>query len=117
LTSETLDVIKKKMDFIGGDYLDSIAIPTEGIALTIASVGSAEVPDMNNRSVLKKFYTLKFVELNQQMLLTSKTHKKQLFNILGDKAKDWAGKQIVVFKDVSKTYGKERHHAMRFRKA
>jgi len=111
----SIETLNKKMEFIGGSYLDSEAVPVEGVTLTIKGLNKDKVEDMQTHKK-KDFFILSFEETKWQMLLSAKTQRKQIIRIMGSQsAKDWFGKKICVYKDTTRRYGPEKHYAMRFR--
>lgn len=100
--------IKKLMSFIGGKFLDSTAVPVEGIELTITGLRKAEVENPRTHKPEDK-WVLYFDELPEfGMVLGAKCNRKAAMARLGDSSREWAGKKLRIYRDPEVKFGKNK---------
>ncbi len=97
--------ILKKMAFIGGEFLDSSALPTlPGVEVTVEKVEKATVKRPGGQGEVK--WVLSFTEVpGFPMVLGAKTNRKMLMAKLGDNSAEWKGKKITIYRDPDVRFG------------
>ena len=97
--------VSKKMFFIGGQYLDSAALPlAPGVEVTVDRVEKAQVQRPGSKPEEK--WILHLTELpGFPMILSAKTNRKMMIARLGDDPAIWKGKKIFIYRDPDVRFG------------
>lgn len=112
----SLAEVQKKMEFIGGQYLDSTAFPEDGIDLTIRSIQTEQVENLKTfKKEPKKI--IYFEELELGMVLNAKCSKKMLLDLAGGDQSRFKGLRVNMYRDPTVKFGKNVTGGLRFRKA
>jgi hypothetical protein len=100
-----MNEILKKMAFIGGEYLDSSALPVlPGVEVTVGKIEKLEVKRPGGKGEMK--WVLHFSEIpGFPMVLGAKTNRKMLMAKLGDNSSEWSGKKIFIYRDPDVRFG------------
>lgn len=98
--------ILKKMSFIGGEFLDSSALPIlPGVEVTVEKMEKVAVKRPGSNQSEQK-WVIHFVEIpGFPMVLGAKTNRKMLMAKLGDNSAEWKGKHITIYRDPDVRFG------------
>lgn len=104
-----VEKIRKLMSFIGGEFLDSTAVPERpGITLTVAHLKKAEVKRPGAKNCEEK-WVLHFAEIPEfPMVLGAKVNRKIAMARLGESSRSWPGKTLTIYRDPDVRFGKDR---------
>ena len=104
-TPTPADQLRKTMGFIGGEFLDSTAVPTEGIELTVHGLKKSMVKNPRTQKDDEK-WVLFFEELPEfGMVLGAKCNRKAAMARLGDSSREWPGKKLRIYRDPNIKFG------------
>jgi len=102
-----IEDVKKKMSFIGGQYLDSAGLPISPESVEVTITKLAKSPVLNTRTMKEdEKWILHIEELPEfPIVLGAKTNRKFLMAKLG--ALPWTGKKVKICNDTSvKAFGR-----------
>jgi hypothetical protein len=107
-----LEEVKKKMDFIGGQFLDNEAFPNDGVQVTVKAI---KTEDVENPRTFKKEpkKVLYLEEFDQGMILGAKTNRKALIKL--SNGKELKGMKITLYRDPTVKFGSKTIGAIRIR--
>jgi hypothetical protein len=108
----TIEDVKKKVDFIGGKYLDSRALPEDGIEVTIKSLKTEMVQNLKTFKDEEK-KVLYFEEFSIGMILGAKINRVKLMQKC--EGKEMKGAKVTIYRDPSVKFGKQTIGAIRVR--
>jgi len=101
-----IEEVNKKMSFIQGEYLDSAAVPPQGVEVTIAKIKKEKIT--NPVGVESEKFVLYFEEIKEYgLVLGAKINRKMLMAKLGSDSSKWAGKKIIIYCDPNVRFGRK----------
>lgn len=101
----SLDQVIKLMAFIDGAFLDSKALPFDGIEVTIKSIKTEEIKNPRTfKDVEKK--VCYFNELEWGLVLGAKCNRVKLLDIVKGDSSKLVGTKITIYRDPTVKFGK-----------
>ena len=94
----SLEQVKKKMAFIGGEFLDNKALPVDGVQVTIKKMQTQTVKNMRTFKDEEK-KVLYFEELEHGMILSAKKQRRKLIEMVKVSSQELIGKKITIYQD------------------
>lgn len=111
---DAIEKVKAKMGFIGGQFLDSKALPESGVQVTIKNLQTEMVQNMRTfKDEEKKI--LYFEELPLGMVLGAKCNRVKLIKMVSESSKELIGKKITIYLDPKVKFGRETVGAIRIK--
>lgn len=100
-----LEKVNKLMGFIDGAYLDSTALPLDGVEVTIKAIKTEMVKNPRTFKEDEKKIAY-FNELKWGFVLGAKCNRKKLVGLVKDSSSELIGKKIVIYQDPTVKFGK-----------
>jgi len=100
-----LEKVNKMMSFIDGAYLDSSALPVDGVEVTIKAIKTEIVQNPRTFKEDEKKIAY-FNELKWGLVLGAKCNRKKLVSMVKQDASELIGKKIVIYQDPTVKFGK-----------
>lgn len=99
----SIEKVNKMMSFIDGAYLDSSALPVEGVQVTIKAIKTEMVQNPRTFKEEEKKIAY-FQELRWGLVLGAKCNRKKLVALVKHDASELIGKKIVIYQDPNVKY-------------
>ena len=100
----SIEKVIKLMEFIDGKFLDSKALPIEGVQVTIKSIKTEQVKNLRTfKDETKKICY--FNELPWGLVLGAKCNRKKLLDVVGGDSKKLVGAKITIYQDPTVKFG------------
>ena len=112
-----LEEIQKQISFVGGAFIDSQALPTEGVEVTVKALVNEEIENMRTFKKEKK-PVLYFDEFDLGFVLGAKTNRLKYVSIAKSKGKtpkEMKGEKITIYRDPTVKFGKNVVGAIRIK--
>jgi len=110
----SIEKVNKLMGFIDGAFLDSTALPVEGVQVTIKAIKTE--PILNPRTFKETDEKVAyFEELKWGLVLGAKCNRKKLVAMVNENSSELIGKKITIYKDPSVKFGRETVGAIRIK--
>lgn len=110
----SIEKVNKLMSFIDGAYLDSTALPLEGIQVTIKAIKTEHIKNPRTFKDEEKKVAY-FEEIKWGMVLGAKCNRKKLVGMVKDNSSELIGKKIVIYQDPDVKFGKNTVGAVRIK--
>ena len=107
-----LEDTQRKMDFIGGAFLDNEAFPTEGVPVTVKAIKTEKIQNLRTFKDEEK-KVLYVEEFQLGMILGAKTNRKTLLKLAN--GKDLKGLKITLYRDPNVKFGSKTVGAIRIK--
>jgi len=100
----TIEKVIKLMAFIDGEFLDSKALPLDGVQVTIKSIKTETIKNPRTfKDVEKK--VCYFNELSWGFVLGAKCNRKKLLDVVGGDSKKLVGAKVTIYQDPTVKFG------------